>query len=136
MLAHVTHVPPLFAAVEAIFAMLCDCAAKNPDPNQSADEEDGDFFYDEDEVLAGANGQERSDRLDHFDSLLQMPRGEEFEQVCLHELHALIHLTHVPLSDMFECVHDVTWVVHIPMSTQSRSRCGTHEVNMYQCIFS
>lgn len=37
-------------AVEAIFALLCDCAAKNPDPGQSADEEDGDFFYDEDEV--------------------------------------------------------------------------------------
>ena len=62
--------------------MLCDCAAKNPDPGQSADEEDGDFFYDEDEVLAGANGAERSARLDQFDALLQMPRGEEFEQVC------------------------------------------------------
>ena len=43
------------AAVEAIFSVLCDCAAKNPDPGQSADEEDGDFFYDEDEVRPPLN---------------------------------------------------------------------------------
>ena len=36
--------------MEPIFATLCDCAAKNPDPGQSDDEQDGDFFYDEDEV--------------------------------------------------------------------------------------
>ena len=40
----------LTRAVEPIFATLCECAAKNPDPGQSDDEQDGDFFYDEDEV--------------------------------------------------------------------------------------
>lgn len=74
-------VSTLHAAVEAIFTVLCDCAAKNPDPGQSADEEDGDFFYDEDEVLAGAAAEERAARLDQYDALLDMPRAAEFEQV-------------------------------------------------------
>jgi len=34
--------------VETIFAALCECASKNPDPDQEDDE--GEFFFDEDEV--------------------------------------------------------------------------------------
>lgn len=78
-------VPADAAALDAIFAVLCDCAAKNPDPGQSADEEDGDFFYDEDEVLAGAAGEERAAQLDQYDALLQMPRAAEFEQMVANE---------------------------------------------------
>lgn len=37
-----------FCAVETIFAALCECASKNPDPDQEDDE--GEFFFDEDEV--------------------------------------------------------------------------------------
>ena len=36
------------SAVEAIFTALCECASKNPDPDQEDDE--GEFFFDEDEV--------------------------------------------------------------------------------------
>ncbi len=41
-------------AVEAIFAALCECASKHPDPEQEDDE--GDFFFDEDEVRARPAG--------------------------------------------------------------------------------
>ena len=37
-----------WCAVETIFAALCECASKNPDPDQEDDE--GEFFFDEDEV--------------------------------------------------------------------------------------
>ena len=39
-------------AVEAIFAALCECASKHPDPEQEDDE--GDFFFDEEEVRVGS----------------------------------------------------------------------------------
>ena len=45
------------------------------------DDEEGDFFYDEEEVLAGAGGQARADMLDHYDSLLNMPRADQLDEV-------------------------------------------------------
>ena len=46
------------------------------------DEEDADFYYNEEEVLGGAQGEERAAMLDHYDSLLQMPRAAELDQAC------------------------------------------------------
>lgn len=47
------------------------------------DEEDAEFYYNEEEVLAGAQGQERAAMLDHYDSLLEMPRAAELDEVSL-----------------------------------------------------
>ena len=51
---------------------------------RAEDEEEGDFFYDEDEVLAGADGETRAAMLDHYDSLLTMPRADELDEVLPH----------------------------------------------------
>lgn len=49
----------------------------------SADNDgEGEFFYDEDEVIAGASGDEHAEMLDHLDSLLQMPRAADLDEVC------------------------------------------------------
>ncbi|EIE24935.1 hypothetical protein COCSUDRAFT_62344 [Coccomyxa subellipsoidea C-169] len=61
--------------------VLCDCAALNPDPGQEGDDEDAEFYYDEDEVLAGAGGESRAAMLDHYDSLLQMPRADDLDEL-------------------------------------------------------
>lgn len=45
------------------------------------DEEDAEFYYNEEEVLAGAQGEQRAAMLDHYDSLLQMPRAAELDEV-------------------------------------------------------
>jgi hypothetical protein len=47
------------------------------------DDEDAEFYYDEEEVLAGAGCEDgaRAAMLDHYDSLLQMPRADEFDEV-------------------------------------------------------
>ena len=52
-------------------------------PRRSEDEEEGDFFYDEEEVLAGADGEARAAMLDHYDSLLDMPRADQLDEVLL-----------------------------------------------------
>ena len=44
-------------------------------------EEDADFYYNEEEVRAGAQGEERTAMLDHFDSLLQAPHSADTEEV-------------------------------------------------------
>ena len=44
-------------------------------------EEDAEFYYNEEEVLAGARGEERTAMLDHFDSLLQGPHSADTNQV-------------------------------------------------------
>ena len=33
--------------------------------------------------MAGAQGEQRAAMLDHYDSLLQMPRASELDEVCL-----------------------------------------------------
>ena len=54
----------------------------NPeDPLAAEDEEDAEFFYDEEEVLAGADPAERAAMLDHYDSLLHMPRADDLDEV-------------------------------------------------------
>lgn len=61
------------------------------------DDEDAEFFYDEEEVLAGAEGDAsaRAAMLDHYDSLLQMPRADELDEVgaSLPSLQILPHTT-------------------------------------------
>ncbi len=47
----------------------------------AGDDEDAEFFYDEDEVLAGADSGSRAAMLDHYDSLLQMPRADDLDEV-------------------------------------------------------
>lgn len=43
--------------------------------------EDADFYYNEEEVQAGARGKERAAMLDHYDSLLQVPGSAEGNEV-------------------------------------------------------
>lgn len=45
------------------------------------DEEDAEFFYNEEEVLAGAGGDARAAMLDHYDSLLQLPSADDLDEV-------------------------------------------------------
>jgi len=47
-------------------------------------DEDGDegFFYDEEAAAEGAGG-DRESLLEHLDSLIQMPRADEFDHVLL-----------------------------------------------------
>lgn len=45
--------------VEDIFKVLCDCSALNPD-SDAEEEGEGEFFFDEDEVLAGLSEEERA----------------------------------------------------------------------------
>ena len=47
----------------------------------TGDNEDAEFFYDEEEVLAGADSGSRAAMLDHYDSLLQMPRADDLDEV-------------------------------------------------------
>lgn len=61
-------------------------AGHTPLPDQvpyvpAEDEEEGEFYYDEDEVVAGADGASRAALLDHFDSLLQMPQSADVTEV-------------------------------------------------------
>ncbi|CAK0786113.1 hypothetical protein CVIRNUC_009326 [Coccomyxa viridis] len=74
-------VPEDSSTLEDLFQTLCDCAALNPDPGDGDDEEDGDFYYNEEEVMAGAQGEQRAAMLDHYDSLLQMPRASELDEL-------------------------------------------------------
>ena len=50
-------------------------------PAHAEAEEDADFYYNEEEVRAGAQGEERTAMLDHFDSLLQEPHSADMEEV-------------------------------------------------------
>lgn len=52
-------VPDDPSLVEEMFKALCECAAENPDPEMEADGE-GEFFYDEDEVLKGLDEETRA----------------------------------------------------------------------------
>lgn len=75
-------VPSIDESLETVFQALCDCAALNPDPEVEGDDPDGDFFFDEDEVLEGAEGDEREEMLSRFDEMLQI--SPDMENV--HEL--------------------------------------------------
>ncbi|KAK9794671.1 hypothetical protein WJX73_005045 [Symbiochloris irregularis] len=67
--------------LQDLFKVLCNCAALNPDPGQEEDEEDGEFFYDQDEVLTGADADSRAALLNHFDSLLQTPHSADVSEL-------------------------------------------------------
>ncbi|CAL5227014.1 g9905 [Coccomyxa viridis] len=73
-------VPEDSSKLEELFQTLCDCAALNPDPQDADAEEDAEFYYNEEEVRAGARGEERTAMLDHFDSLLQAPHSADMEE--------------------------------------------------------
>lgn len=53
--------------------------------SSSADDgEDDGFFYDEDAAMENADtAGDRAEMLDHLDSLLQMPRADELDNVSL-----------------------------------------------------
>ena len=65
--------------VESIFQAMSDCAAMNPDSD--VDDDEGEFFYNEDEVMAGVDPERREAMLDHFDSLLEPPPGDDLQEV-------------------------------------------------------
>ncbi len=58
---------------------MSDCAALNPDSD--VDEDEGQFFYNEDEVLAGVDPQLREAMMDHFDSLLEPPPTDDLQEL-------------------------------------------------------
>ncbi|KAK9822202.1 hypothetical protein WJX81_003862 [Elliptochloris bilobata] len=68
-------------SLEEIFKALCECATLNPDPGMEEDSEDGEFFYDEEEVAAGAGGADRVARLNALDALLTMPRADQLDEL-------------------------------------------------------
>lgn len=45
------------------------------------DDGQGDFFFNEEEVLAGAGGEQRAALLEQYDALLSMPRADELDEV-------------------------------------------------------
>ena len=53
----------------------------NEATSSAGDEEDGEMYYDEDEVLAGSGAEARAAMLDHFDSLLQTPHDADLDGV-------------------------------------------------------
>lgn len=62
------------SVVSSIFQALCDGAVANPDSDVEDDE--GDFFFDQDEINRGAaqaNNNSHADMLNRFDAMLQMP---------------------------------------------------------------
>eukprot|EP00242_Pyramimonas_sp_CCMP2087_P009216 CAMPEP_0198209434 /NCGR_PEP_ID=MMETSP1445-20131203/15818_1 /TAXON_ID=36898 /ORGANISM="Pyramimonas sp., Strain CCMP2087" /LENGTH=217 /DNA_ID=CAMNT_0043883205 /DNA_START=119 /DNA_END=772 /DNA_ORIENTATION=+ len=75
-------VPSTDESLETVFQALCDCAALNPDPEVEGDDAEGDFFFDEDEIHEGAEGDEREEMLNRFDEMLQI--SPDMENV--HEL--------------------------------------------------
>ncbi|KAK9852320.1 hypothetical protein WJX84_001854 [Apatococcus fuscideae] len=63
-----------------IFQRMCDCAALNPDSDMEGDAEGNDeFYYNEEEVLAGAGADDRARTLESLDSMLQLEDGVEDE---------------------------------------------------------
>ena len=62
-------------------ALLSACLLPKALSWRAEDSEDGDFFYDEDEVAAGAGGADRVARLNALDALLTMPRADQLDEV-------------------------------------------------------
>ena len=85
----VRFIPSEPARVDKLYAAMCECALLNPDPDDEDDEDDDDgggggglgagFFVNEEEVRAGAGA--RASMLDHYDSLLHMPSGDQLDQL-------------------------------------------------------
>ncbi|GLC40100.1 hypothetical protein PLESTB_001942900 [Pleodorina starrii] len=89
--AEVRLVPAEDAKVDEIFKVLCDCAALNPD---SEVEGEGDFFFDEAEVMAGLDPQTRAaviaDRLEEGMDLDDQGEGEAMENGTREDLEQLV----------------------------------------------
>jgi nucleotide-sensitive chloride channel 1A len=58
---------------------MSECAALNPDSD--VDEDEGQFFYNEDEVMAGVDPHLREAMMDHFDSLLEPPQTDDLQEL-------------------------------------------------------
>lgn len=63
--------------MDEVFQALCVGAEANPD---DVDEDEGDFFYDEDEVNAGLDA-DALVRLQALEDRLQLPSASEFEEL-------------------------------------------------------
>eukprot|EP00741_Cyanophora_paradoxa_P003263 tig00000691_g3171.t1 len=83
----VRYAPEDPGQVDRLYAAFCDCAALNPDP---VDEDEGDFFYDEAEVMAGiANNPDGAARLAQYDALLAAdPNAQELGKMSLDDRYA------------------------------------------------
>ena len=68
-----------------ISASLCDVGPPKASPQETLchaeAEEDADFYYNEEEVRAGAHGEERGAMLESFDALLQEPQSTGMQDV-------------------------------------------------------
>mmetsp|Transcript_42580 Transcript_42580/g.109006 ORF Transcript_42580/g.109006 Transcript_42580/m.109006 type:complete len:224 (-) Transcript_42580:473-1144(-) len=65
--------------LEHIFQAMSECAAMNPDSDM--DDDEGEFFYNEDEVAAGADPAQRETMLAHYDSILRGPEDDDLEEL-------------------------------------------------------
>ncbi|MEW5306222.1 MAG: hypothetical protein WDW36_008704 [Sanguina aurantia] len=82
--AEVRLVPEEDAKVEELFRVLCDCAALNPD--DVADEDGvGEFFFDEDEIMAGLDPETRAAVVAH-----QLSSGLDLEEGGEEDLQQLV----------------------------------------------
>ena len=74
-------VPSDPSVVEEIFRVLCECAALNPDPQGEDDE--GEFYFDEDEVIKGLDEGTRAALLASRAEGMELDEGagEELEEL-------------------------------------------------------
>jgi nucleotide-sensitive chloride channel 1A len=67
-------------AVDHLFQVLCDCAALNPDP-EGEQEGEGDWFFNEDEVMSNViGGDHANNHVDLAELLMQDPRFEDADE--------------------------------------------------------
>ncbi|CAK9256170.1 unnamed protein product [Sphagnum jensenii] len=81
--SHVTEmrlVPRDASSLDHLFQVLCDCAALNPDP-EGEQEGEGDWFFNEDEVMSNVIGGDRANNhVDLAELLMQDPRFEDADE--------------------------------------------------------
>ncbi|KAL3134055.1 hypothetical protein ABBQ32_008484 [Trebouxia sp. C0010 RCD-2024] len=74
-------IPADSSKLQEIFETLCQCAALNPDSNDDDDSDEGDFFYNEEEVLNGIGAENRAALLERYDALLEESEQPELEEL-------------------------------------------------------
>lgn len=74
-------IPADSSKLQEIFETLCQCAALNPDSADDDDSEEGDLYYNEEEVLNGIGAENRAALLERYDAMLDDSEQPELEQL-------------------------------------------------------